>query len=139
MSAINDATTTATASPSNFLDLAEWNGLAKVFKKDAHPGLMVHFYTSARCGFCSDAEVDFRQLIEENQDVFFVRLDVGVPGRGSVLGVPGTAFGRKLEGTPTFFLYKDTSWLATVVGAGKMDELRSLISANKGTPSTTLP
>ena len=139
MSAINDAATTATASPSNFLDLAEWNGLAKVFKKDAHPGLMVHFYTSARCGFCRDAETEYRSLIEENQDVFFVRLDVGVPGRGTIFGVPGTTLGRKLEGTPTFFLYKDTSWLATVVGAGKMDELRSLISANKGTPSTTPP
>lgn len=137
MSAINDAATPATASPLNFLDLADWNGLAQVFKKDAHPGLIVLFYTSARCGFCSDAETEFRPLIEENQDVFFVRLDVGVPGRGNIFGVPGTTFGRKLEGTPSFFLFKDTQYFATVVGAGKMDELRSLISDNKGTPSTT--
>ena len=125
MSAI-DTTTTA----SNFLDLADWNGLAGVFKKDAHPGLMVLFYTSARCCFCTDAETGFRTLIDENPDVFFVRLDIGVPGRGNVFGVPGTTLGEKLQGTPSFFLYKNTKSVATVVGA-KMDELSGLISANK--------
>ncbi len=115
----------------NFMDLENWRELSAIFKKDAHPDkIIVLFYTNPGCGFCLDAEKEFRSLSKSISTALFVRLDIKKPGRESIFAVPGTMLGRELKGTPTYFVYKETKHIADVVGAGKIEELRSLVTSN---------
>jgi protein-disulfide isomerase len=100
--------------------------MVMMWKVEGKTKPIVVLYTSDTCPMCSDVETEFSTLPSEHSDILFIRLEIHKP-RESCIGFPGSMMGPTFKGTPTIYFFQNQKIIHEVVGAGKMEEVKSKI------------